>query len=97
MLSRAGAAVNTATATGIGRVLVLESRASRTPRPDIATLSDTLMLALTPGVRERTTQEIATLAEDAGLRLRRTHRLSSGDVLHELQASGAGESRFIAL
>lgn len=86
LLTRAGAAARPPSGTASGRVLVLESRASRTPRPDIATLADTLMLALTPGGRERTTQEMATLAERAGLRLRRTHGLVSGDVIHELEA-----------
>jgi hypothetical protein len=42
------------------------------------------MLALTPGGRERTTEEIAALAQRAGFAHRRRVALPSGDFAHVL-------------
>jgi hypothetical protein len=67
-----------------GEVVVLESEAHERPRDDLATRADLLMLALTPGGRERTTTEVADLAARAGLRHRTAHRLASGDLAHVL-------------
>lgn len=66
------------------RIVVVESGAHTRPRDDLATRADLLMLALTPGGRERTTDEITTLGWAAGLRLRRRHGLPSGDVAYVL-------------
>ena len=74
----------TVATAGPTRVLVVESEAHDRPRDDVATRADLLMLALTPGGRERTTAEMATLAADAGLRRTATHPLASGDVVHVL-------------
>ncbi len=62
------------------QVVVVESRARRRPVEDIALSADTLMLALTPGGRERTVDELAALGRAAGLRCRRWFALPSGDV-----------------
>jgi hypothetical protein len=43
-------------------VIVVESEAHARPRDDVAVRADLLMLALTPGGRERTTDEVAALA-----------------------------------
>jgi hypothetical protein len=72
-----------AAAAGDGaRVVIVESEAAARPRDDLAIRADLLMLALTPGGRERTAQEFAALAEAAGLHLERTHHLASGDAAH---------------
>jgi hypothetical protein len=70
------------------RVVVLESEAHTRPRDDLSVRADLLMLALTPGGRERTTEEVGALARRAGLSLARTHRLASGDAAHVLVAAG---------
>jgi hypothetical protein len=75
-------AAETAAAGDGARVVILESEAAARPRDDLALRADLLMLALTPGGRERTTREFAALAEAAGLHLERTHHLASGDVAH---------------
>jgi hypothetical protein len=67
---------------GDGRVVIVESEAHARPRDGVAVRADLLMLALTPGGRERRTDEYAALADAAGLRLTRTHHLASGDVAH---------------
>jgi hypothetical protein len=67
------------------RVVVLDSEAHERPRDELAIRADALMLALTPGGRERTTAEFAALADRAGLRLTTTHHLTSGDVAHVLR------------
>jgi hypothetical protein len=66
------------------RVIVVESEAHARPRDDLAVRADLLMLALTPGGRERTTEEIAGLADRAGLTLRRRRRLVTGDAAYVL-------------
>jgi hypothetical protein len=73
--------------------VVLESEAHARPRDDLATRADLLMLALTPGGRERTTAEFAALAAAAGLRLQRSRRLLSGDTAHVLVVAGDGAAR----
>ncbi|MEX1162693.1 MAG: methyltransferase, partial [Nitriliruptor sp.] len=77
-------AADIARAEPLGRIVVLESEAHDRPRDDLATRADLLMLALTPGGRERSTDEFSALAARAGLQLQRTHRLASGDVAHML-------------
>jgi O-methyltransferase len=66
------------------RVLVVEHERTRVPLDDIGTRSDLLMLALTPGGRERTSSEFAALAAAAGLRWDRAIPLASGDRAHVL-------------
>jgi hypothetical protein len=70
------------------RVVVLESEAHARPRDDLAIRADLLMLALTPGGRERTTAAIGELADRAGLRRDRTALLASGDAAHVLVPAG---------
>ncbi|MEX2533539.1 MAG: hypothetical protein WD360_06205 [Nitriliruptoraceae bacterium] len=65
-----------------GRVVVVESESHGSPRDDSAIRADLLMLALTPGGRQRTDKEIETLGQQAGLRRRSIHRLASGDVAY---------------
>jgi hypothetical protein len=80
-----------ATTAGDGvepRVVVVEAEPHVRPRDDLAVRADLLMLALTPGGRERTTAEFATLGAAVGLELVRTHRLVSGDVAHVLALAG---------
>jgi hypothetical protein len=62
------------------RVVIVESEAHGRPRDDLAIRADLLMLALTPGGRERTVDEMVELGARAGLRRQRVHRLASGDV-----------------
>jgi hypothetical protein len=66
------------------RTIVVEGEAGRRRPHGIAARTDLLMLVLAPGGRERTTAEFARLAEEAGLRLRRTVPLASGDRAHIL-------------
>jgi hypothetical protein len=70
---------------GAARIVVVESAAHARPRDDLATLADGLMLALTPGGRERATAEIAALARRVDLAHEATHPLVSGDVAHVLR------------
>jgi hypothetical protein len=74
------------TAAGPARVVVVE--ALRRPRPidDIALRTDLLMLAVAPGGRERSADEVAALGRAAGLRLERNVLLASGDAAHVLRA-----------
>jgi O-methyltransferase domain len=65
-------------------VVVLEGERRARPRPGIALSTDLLMMALTPGGRERTTEEIASLATRAGWSHRRAVALPSGDYAHVL-------------
>jgi hypothetical protein len=78
----ADAGVAGATDEAPRRIVVVESESHERPRDGLALRADLLMLALTPGGRERTTAEVAALAAAAGLRLERTLRLASGDVAH---------------
>jgi hypothetical protein len=73
------AAAPDATATPV-RIVVVESRARTRPTADIALSADLLMLALTPGGRERTIEELTSLGRAAGLRRGRWLALPSGDV-----------------
>ncbi|MCC5946940.1 MAG: hypothetical protein JJT89_00675 [Nitriliruptoraceae bacterium] len=61
-------------------VIVIDSEARSRPTEDIALLADTLMLALTPGGRERTIDGFTALARRAGLERRAARSLASGDV-----------------
>jgi hypothetical protein len=88
LLERAAEALRADGARDHAQVVVVESEAHGRPRDDLAIRADLLMLALTPGGRERTTAELASLAARAGLRLRRTRRLASGDVAHVLVLAG---------
>jgi hypothetical protein len=47
--------------------------------------ADVLMAALTDGGHERDAAAFAALARPCGLALRRTTRLASGDLAHELR------------
>ncbi len=67
-------------ATATVQVVVVESRTHHRPVEDIALAADTLMLALTPGGRERTIDELADIGRAAGLSCRRWRSLASGDV-----------------
>jgi hypothetical protein len=83
LLQRAAEALDASTdSSPPKRIVVLESEAHARPRDDLAIRADLLMLALTPGGRERTTDEVTVLAARAGLRRGRTVRLASGDVAH---------------
>jgi hypothetical protein len=84
LLERAAEAIDVSRSSAPKRIVVLESEAHTRPRDDLATRADLLMLALTPGGRERTTEEVAALASRAGLRRERTVLLVSGDVAHVL-------------
>jgi hypothetical protein len=85
LLTRAAEALGAPAATAPpGRVVVVESEAHARPRDDLSIRADLLMLALTPGGRERTTEQIAALAHRAGLRRDRTVALASGGVAHVL-------------
>jgi C-methyltransferase len=70
------------TGGGGARAVVVEGERRPRPRDGITARTDLLMLALAPGGRERTTGELAGLAERAGLTLRRSVRLVSGDRAH---------------
>lgn len=78
-----------AAAAGLGdrgdqpaRAIVVEGERRIPPTDGIALRTDLLMLAVAPGGRERTTSEFEDLAARAGLRLRRTVRLATGDQAH---------------
>jgi len=89
LLARAAAALDDDAAMAnsdaiVRRVVVVESQMNTRPHDDLAIRADLLMLALTPGGRERTVAEIAVLGKAAGLRLVRSRRLASGDRAHVL-------------
>jgi SAM-dependent methyltransferase len=69
-----------------GRALVVEGERRSRPVDGVALRADLLMLAVAPGGRERTTEELRDLATAAGLRLTTTTRLASGDRAHTLVA-----------
>ena len=66
-------------------VIVVEAERLARPRPAIALSTDLLMMALTPGGRERTTAEIAGLAERSGWKHVHCVALASGDRAHTLR------------
>jgi hypothetical protein len=81
LLARAADAARAPSPRGSdARVIVLDSGARARPTDDITLLADTLMLALTPGGRERTVDEFTDLARAAGLHLHDHRTLASGDV-----------------
>jgi hypothetical protein len=69
------------------RAIVVEGERRAGAHDTITARTDVLMLALAPGGRERSRAEFARLATRAGLGLRRTVRLASGDVAHVMGAS----------
>lgn len=69
------------------RVVVVEGLPSHPPVDDVPNRTDLLMLALTPGGRERSVAEVDELARRAGLRRERTVPLASADVAHVLVPS----------
>jgi hypothetical protein len=75
----------TARAADGGRLVVVEGERRAHPIDGIALRSDVLMMALAPGGRERTSAEIAVLAERAGLGVERVVPLASGDRAHLLR------------
>lgn len=84
LLARCAAVVTTGGAQGVEpRVVIVENRAHRRPRDDLSLRTDLLMLALTPGGRERSAATFDALARPAGLRLARSVPLASG-VAHVL-------------
>ena len=68
------------------RIVVVEALRRARPLDDVALRTDLLMLAVAPGGRERTTEEVTALAAGAGLRRERTVVLATGDVAHVLRA-----------
>ena len=66
----------------------------RTTRPvdGITARSDMLMLILTSGGQERTTEELAALARQAGLAHERSIRLASADRAHVFRPLAEGSS-----
>lgn len=90
ILTRVAEAARTPCATPAPvRVVVVESRARRRSVDDLTLSADTLMLALTPGGRERTMDELTALGRAAGLQQRRRVALPSGDVAVVFESSGA--------
>lgn len=74
---------NTARAmSDAGRVIVVEGERSTRPFNDVAASTDILMLVLTDGGHERTTTDIAALANYAGLVHQRSVTLASADRAH---------------
>lgn len=66
------------------RIVVVEAERRLRPIDDVALRTDLLMLALAPGGRERTTNELQALAGRAGLRRTRSVRLATNDIAHVL-------------
>lgn len=86
LLRRAGEAA----AAGSGdeppaRVVIVDSEVRSRPGDDVSLRADLLMLALTPGGRERTEHELVALGRAAGLHPQRIHRLGTGDLAIVLQ------------
>jgi hypothetical protein len=79
--------------TGAVEVVVVESRARPRPVEDIALSADTLMLALTPGGRERTADGLAAIGRAAGLSCRRWLALASGDMAMVFEPAAPGRDR----
>ncbi len=69
---------------GPRRVLLVEGLPSDPPVDDVSRRTDLLMLALTPGGRERSVADVDALAVRAGLRRSETVPLASADVAHVL-------------
>lgn len=61
------------------RIVIVETEATARPVAGVGVASDVLMAALTPGGRERTTDEMRALGSRAGLRLELRTPLASGD------------------
>jgi len=67
------------------RIVVVENDHPAAPYDRVATGADILMGALTNGGRERTAEELAAIAREAGVTLVASTRLASGDWAHELR------------
>lgn len=81
LLSRAADAARESSHAGPApQVIVVDGEARARPTDGITLLADTLMLALTPGGRERTIEHFTALARAAGLHLHDHRPLASGDV-----------------
>lgn len=61
------------------RIIVVDGEATVRPIAGVSVATDVLMAALTPGGRERTTDEMRALGQRAGLRLTSRNPLASGD------------------
>ncbi len=61
------------------RIVVVDADRPRRPLDDVSVQTDLLMLALTPGGRERSADDFAAIGARAGLRLERSVPLASGD------------------
>jgi len=72
------------------RIVVVEGVRRPVPVDDVAHRTDLLMLILAPGGRERSLEEVATLAARAGLARERAVPLASGDVAHVLRRASPG-------
>jgi hypothetical protein len=89
----AAAAVGSEPTTTRVQVVVVESRARPRPVEDIALSADALMLALTPGGRERTVDELAAIGRATGLSCSRWLSLASGDVAMVYEPATTRRSR----
>jgi hypothetical protein len=78
-VARLLASVASAAVAGAARVVVVEAERRARPIADVAAAADLLMLALAPGGRERTPDEVDALAVTAGLRPESTGLLASAD------------------
>ena len=93
LLKQVAAAARASRATSAAvRVVVVESRARPRPVDDLALSADTLMLALTPGGRERTVDELAAIGRAAGLSCHRWLTLASGDVAMVFEPAAGARS-----
>lgn len=75
----------TEAASGRARIVVVEAEARARPIAGVAVATDVLMAALTPGGRERTSNQIRALGQRAGLRLADRSSLASGDTAWTFQ------------
>lgn len=78
-----------ASSAGGARIVVVEADHPAVPHDRVATAADILMGALTDGGRERDAAALAALGQQAGIALRRSSRLASGDWAHEFQQVAA--------
>jgi hypothetical protein len=69
------------------RVVVVEGIRRLAPVDDVAHRTDLLMLILAPGGRERTLEEVETIADAAGFNRERVVPLATGDVAHVLKSA----------
>ena len=67
------------------RLVVVEAERTARPGDDIGARTDLLMLVLAPGGRERSQDEMASLATAAGWRVDEAVRLASTDLAYVLR------------